>query len=170
MPGEETRRYSAGDFVDDLCRACKLVREHRVITADSDGNVLRVICDYCGSQHNYRGGGDRPHPSRASGASEGFADTGQPEPLVSERERRYPIVSLDGDEGKLDLELMLRRIIREESGLTAVAIADKWRGGEIVLKPGRAGVQSKSLPIESFFNKVVMLRNKLRVLEQNINT
>ena len=64
---------------------------------------------------------------------------------------------------------LIRRIIREESGLTPVAPAEKWRGGELVLKPGKPGVQEKSWPIESFFNKVVMVRNRLRTLEQHVN-
>ena len=68
-----------------------------------------------------------------------------------------------------DLEIMLRRIIREETGLTPVPIAEKWHGGEMVLRPGKEGLQEKSWPIETFFHKVVMLRNRLRVLEQQIN-
>ena len=68
-----------------------------------------------------------------------------------------------------DLERTIRRIIREETGLTPVAPAEKWRGGELVLRPGKPGVQEKSWPIESFFNKVVMLRNRLRTLEQQVN-
>ncbi len=60
--------------------------------------------------------------------------------------------------GTHDLELLIRRIIREETGLTPVAPAEKWRGGELVLKPGKPGVQEKTWPIESFFHKVVMLR------------
>jgi hypothetical protein len=68
-----------------------------------------------------------------------------------------------------DLELLIRRIIREETGLTPVTPAEKWRGGELVLKPGKPGVQEKSWPIESFFHKVVMLRNRLRTLEQQVN-
>ena len=71
--------------------------------------------------------------------------------------------------GDNDLELVLRRIIREEAGLTAVAPAEKWRGGDLVLKPGRPGVQEKSWPIETFFHKIVMLRNRLRTLEQQVN-
>jgi hypothetical protein len=69
----------------------------------------------------------------------------------------------------MDLELLLRRIIREETGITAVAPADKWRGGTFVLRPGTPGVQEKSWPIETFFHKVVMLRNRLRTLEQQVN-
>ena len=68
-----------------------------------------------------------------------------------------------------DLEAMIRRIIREETGLTPVAPAEKWRGGQLVLRPGKPGVQEKVLPIDSFFNKVVMLRNRLRTLEQHVN-
>ena len=71
--------------------------------------------------------------------------------------------------GENDLELVLRRIIREEAGLTAVTPAEKWRGGDLVLRPGRPGVQEKSWPIETFFHKVVMLRNRLRTLEQQVN-
>ena len=68
-----------------------------------------------------------------------------------------------------DLELLLRRVIREESGLTAAVPADKWRGGTLVLKPGTPGLQDKSWPIETFFHKIVMLRNRLRTLEQQVN-
>jgi hypothetical protein len=68
-----------------------------------------------------------------------------------------------------DLELLLRRIIREEAGVTPVAPAPKWRGGTLVLRPGTAGLQEKTWPIESFFHKIVMLRNRLRTLEQQVN-
>ena len=69
----------------------------------------------------------------------------------------------------VDLELLLRRVIREECGISAVAPADKWRGGTFVLRPGTPGLQEKSWPIETFFHKVVMLRNRLRTLEQTVN-
>jgi hypothetical protein len=72
--------------------------------------------------------------------------------------------------GGPDLEMMLRRIIREEAGLTPVVPSDKWRGGEMVLRPGKPGLAEKTWPIESFFHKVVMIRNRLRVLEQQINS
>lgn len=69
----------------------------------------------------------------------------------------------------IDLELLLRRIIREETGITAVTPAEKWRGGSLVLRPGTPGLQEKSIPIETFFHKIVMLRNRLRTLEQQVN-
>jgi hypothetical protein len=72
-------------------------------------------------------------------------------------------------ESSADLEMLLRRIIREECGISAVTPADKWRGGMLVLRPGTQGLQEKSWPIETFFHKVVMLRNRLRTLEQQLN-
>ena len=89
-------------------------------------------------------------------------------PPVSERERVAAPVSVE-DHGGTDLELLLRRIIREETGLTAVVPAEKWRDGLLVLRPGVPGLQEKSWPIETFFHKVVMLRNRLRTLEQQVN-
>ena len=68
-----------------------------------------------------------------------------------------------------DLELLFRCIIREELGITPVVPADKWRGGTLVLRPGTAGLQEKTWPIETFFHKIVMLRNRLRTLEQQVN-
>ena len=68
-----------------------------------------------------------------------------------------------------DIELLLRRIIREETGITAVSPAEKWRGGTLVLRPGSPNLQEKTIPIETFFHKVVMLRNRLRTLEQVVN-
>ena len=68
-----------------------------------------------------------------------------------------------------DLELLLRRIIREEAGITPVVPAEKWRGGTLTLHPGKEGQQLKSWPIETFFHKIVMVRNRLRTLEQQVN-
>lgn len=67
-----------------------------------------------------------------------------------------------------DLEMLLRRVIREEAGVTPVVPAEKWRGGTLVLRPGN-GTQEKSWPIETIFHKVVMIRNRLRTLEQQVN-
>jgi hypothetical protein len=164
------RAYRAGDGVEDLCRACKTGRAHTVIVVDAAARPLRVQCDFCSSQHNYRGGTReaRATPAAPSGASRPPAATphAEPLPLITDRERTEPLMSVqDGD----DLELLLRRVIREEAGLTAVAPAARWRGGTMVLRPGTPGLQEKSWPIETFFHKVVMLRNRLRTLEQQVN-
>ena len=68
-----------------------------------------------------------------------------------------------------DIELLLRRIIREEAGVTPAVPAEKWRGGTLVLRPAAEGQQARSWPIETFFHKIVMLRNRLRTLEQQVN-
>jgi hypothetical protein len=165
MSMDESAIYRAGDALEDLCRACKTVRGHTVIAADAQGGVLRVICDYCGSQHNYRGGNVRESSSKPAVFS------AKPRlPLVTEKERIFPMVEIATQNEKIiDLEMLLRRIIREETGLTPVPIAEKWLNGEMILRPGKADLQDKSYPIETFFHKIVMLRNRLRVLEQQIN-
>lgn len=50
-----------------------------------------------------------------------------------------------------------------------VPLGDRWLGGKIVLVPGRQDLQSKEIPIDTFFHKIVMLRDRLRVMEQKIN-
>ena len=177
----DPRRYRAGESIEDFCRACKTDRMHTVVAADGDGRPIRVDCGYCHSEHNYRGGGrigmpsGGPDPHQAAPPSSpsdrvarrSAADAKAAFPIVSERERTGPPMTPDRED---DLELLLRRVIREEAGITAVAPAEKWRGGTFVLRPGTAGLQEKSWPIETFFHKVVMLRNRLRTLEQHLNS
>lgn len=64
---------------------------------------------------------------------------------------------------------VLTEVIRGEFGVGEAAIAGKWEGGEMILKPGKEGLQEKHIPIDTLFHKVVMIRDKLRVLEQRIN-
>jgi hypothetical protein len=157
---------------------------HTVIAADPNGVPIRVACGYCSSEHNYRGGPRMAvgsdadadadaelkfrapqfrAPARASAARQVKSDRAFP--IVSDRERVAPPIPMTDT---TDLELLLRRIVREESGVTAVVPAERWRGGTLVLKPGNA-TQEKSWPIETFFHKVVMIRNRLRSLEQQVN-
>jgi hypothetical protein len=161
------RVFRAGETVEDACRSCKVDRFHTVIVVDGTGRPIRVSCDFCGSQHNFRGG-PREDARSASPVRPSFRPSAAPDPLplVSDRERTSSRVS---DAPSEDLELLLRRIIREEIGLTPVAPAAKWRGGSLILRPGTPGLQDKSWPIETFFHKVVMLRNRLRTLEQQVN-
>ncbi|MBI5057584.1 MAG: hypothetical protein HZB61_13300 [Nitrospirae bacterium] len=67
------------------------------------------------------------------------------------------------------LKETIRDILFEEGLVGITPLADKWNGGEMIMKPGKPGMQEKSVPIDVFFHKIVMIRNQLRVLEQNIN-
>ena len=51
-----------------------------------------------------------------------------------------------------------------------VALGDKWNDGTMILKPGEDGLKAKELPIDTFFHKIVMVRDRLRVMEQRINS
>lgn len=62
----------------------------------------------------------------------------------------------------------VRAVMHAEESVTG-EIGDRWSGGQLVLKPGKSGTQEKTVPIESFFRKIVAVREKLRVLEQRIN-
>jgi hypothetical protein len=166
-----TRTYRAGESLEDVCRACKADRLHTVIVVDADGAPLRVVCGYCHSEHNYRGGpagasSRQSAPTATAPDSRRAPSNRAPFPIVSDRERTS---TMSGSETPADLEVLLRRIIREETGITPVVPADKWRGGTLVLRPGAPGLQEKTWPIETFFHKVVMLRNRLRNLEQQVN-
>ena len=64
---------------------------------------------------------------------------------------------------------VLREVLLDELGIRDVEMGDRWHDGELVLVPGREGTQEKRIPLDMFFKKVVMVRDKLRVLEQKIN-
>lgn len=69
-----------------------------------------------------------------------------------------------------DVEQSLLTILKKWNGIgEPIAIGDKWKGGNIKLEPGQAGLSNKDIPIDVFFHKIVMLRDRLRVMEQKIN-
>ncbi|MEH6681170.1 MAG: hypothetical protein V7724_11515 [Sediminicola sp.] len=51
----------------------------------------------------------------------------------------------------------------------ATPIADKWKGGTLVMQPGDPALSTKEVPIDTFFHKIVMVRDRIRVMEQKIN-
>jgi hypothetical protein len=162
-----SRQYRAGQSVEDHCRQCHEDRIHTVIVVDAYAQPLRVACDFCRSEHNFRGGPRSGPPRSADAPSANVASAPRAKVDESAVHRQAPPMSHTPADN--DLEATIRRIIREETGLTPVAPAEKWRGGQLVLKPGKPGVQEKSWPIDAFFHKVVMLRNRLRTLEQQLN-
>jgi len=70
-----------------------------------------------------------------------------------------------------EAEKSLMKILRTWSDISEVVpIGDKWKGGTLVMKPMDSSLKEKDLPIDTFFHKIVMLRDRLRVLEQKINS
>jgi hypothetical protein len=69
-----------------------------------------------------------------------------------------------------EVETSLLKILRLWGGLTeTVPLGDKWKGGTMILQSGDRSIKPKEVPIDVFFHKIVMARDRLRVLEQQIN-
>lgn len=69
-----------------------------------------------------------------------------------------------------DVERSLVKILEKWSDThEKVAMADKWKGGKLILEPDD-GTANKEMPIETFFHKIVMVRDRIRVMEQKINS
>ncbi|MAB49393.1 MULTISPECIES: hypothetical protein [Winogradskyella] len=70
-----------------------------------------------------------------------------------------------------EVEKSLKSILKKWSDVSEViSIADKWKGGKLILEPGDTNLQGKELPIDTFFHKITMVRDRLRVMEQKINS
>lgn len=69
-----------------------------------------------------------------------------------------------------DVERSLVKILEKWSDThEKVPMADKWKGGKLILEPGDSS-QIKDMPIQTFFHKIVMVRDRIRVMEQKINS
>jgi hypothetical protein len=88
---------------------------------------------------------------------------------------KQALVDLDDLQPLTDAEAaayeMVKLAVRElrEAEMPAIELGARWQGGELVLKPADAGQAAKSVPIETFFHKIVMVRDRLRVMEAQIN-
>ncbi|MBL7967562.1 MAG: hypothetical protein JNK09_11225 [Prolixibacteraceae bacterium] len=70
-----------------------------------------------------------------------------------------------------EVEKVLRYVLDQQGALQeTVPLGDKWTGGTMILQPANTSLKPKEIPVEVFFHKIVMLRDRLRVLEQNINS
>ncbi len=75
------------------------------------------------------------------------------------------------EETSSEVEKSLLRILRYWNGVgETVPIGDRWKNGMMLLQPADKTHKPKEVPVEMFFHKIVMLRDRLRVLEQNINS
>lgn len=70
-----------------------------------------------------------------------------------------------------EVEKLIKYTLDKYNGIEyKVELGDKWKNGTLILQPGKEGIKAKEIPIETFFHKIVMMRDRLRVLEQNINS
>lgn len=70
-----------------------------------------------------------------------------------------------------EIEKVMSYVLDKYASLNEVVpIGEKWQGGTLILQPANKSLQPKEIPVEVFFHKIVMLRDRLRVLEQNINS
>src|SRR5690349_2252803 len=100
------RQYRAGQSVEDYCRQCKEDRIHSIIVVDAHAQPLRVTCDFCRSEHNFRGG-PRSGPTRSTEAPGAQA-------AVAPRAKVDQSTPMPHTPVDTDLEATIRRIIREE--------------------------------------------------------
>lgn len=87
--------------------------------------------------------------------------------VLEEAENSAPQVNIDVDA----LQVLISQTL-EKYGLLqeVVPLGEKYIGGKLVIHAANPSLQPKEIPIEAFFHKIVMLRDRLRVLEQNINS
>lgn len=69
-----------------------------------------------------------------------------------------------------EAEKSLLRILRQYNAIEEeVKLGDRWLKGKLILEPGEEGLKPKEMEIDTFFHKIVMVRDRLRVMEQRIN-
>ena len=69
-----------------------------------------------------------------------------------------------------ELKRILKEVLEEEAAFGYTPIADRFKGGTLVIQPKDANLQAKEIPLDTFFHKIVMARDRLRVLEQKLNS
>lgn len=74
----------------------------------------------------------------------------------------------DAESAAYEMVKLAAQEMREEE-MPAIELGGRWQGGEMILKPADASQTPKAIPIETFFHKIVMVRDRLRVMEAQIN-
>jgi hypothetical protein len=87
------------------------------------------------------------------------------EPQVAVSGLSVPLTQFVGE----TLEAAIEKLGLQKPDSVVEKLGLRWHGGKVVLHPADPTLQTKEVPLEVFFHKVVMVRNNLRVLEQKIN-
>jgi len=148
--------YTVGSEIEAWCGQCKVDRRCSVSSLNADGSIDRVTCTYCQTSRNYR----QPQGERVRTSSAGNS-TYTPGENGGGGTFEVP---------ESELDALIRKIVREETEPIKTPMGERWNGGKLIIRPGKPGVQDKEIPLEQFFKKIVMLRDRLRVLEQQINS
>ena len=70
-----------------------------------------------------------------------------------------------------EVEKSLKKILQKWSDVSQITpIADRYKGGKLIIEPKDTNLASKEIPIDTFFHKIVMVRDRIRVMEQKINS
>lgn len=70
-----------------------------------------------------------------------------------------------------EVEKSLKNLLQKWSDITEISpIADRWKKGTLILRSADTNLADKEIPIDTFFHKIVMVRDKVRVMEQKINS
>ena len=70
-----------------------------------------------------------------------------------------------------EVETTLKNMLKQWSDISEIIhIGDRWKGGKLILEPKDTNLASKEIPIDTFFHKIVMVRDRIRVMEQKINS
>ncbi len=87
------------------------------------------------------------------------------EPAASLTEMQMPLSSLI----RQTAQAMLDALGLEKADEMVEGLGSRWQEGRLILRPSDPSAQPKEVPLETFFHKIVMIRNNLRVLEQKVN-
>ncbi len=154
--------------MDAYCTRCKMDFTHTILSMADDVTPERVRCNTCGSEHRFIRERSAPRLARPGAPRESGGSGSSSSSSVPARAARTVQEEIDAMEPE-ELVSALRDLLAGAGSVTTSEIGAKWEGGILVLKPGKPGLQEKEIPVETFFKKIVMVRDRLRVLEQQIN-
>ena len=87
------------------------------------------------------------------------------EPMAAVRELQIPLANLIRD----TTHALVEALGLEQKDVLVEGLAARWQKGTLIMQPADTSLQPKEVPLETFFHKIVMIRNNLRVLEQKLN-